>query len=140
MPGETVLESGSMNFPNFKAAQRSPLATELFKIEGVTGVFFASDFITVSKDADVEWHILKPFVFSTIAEHFASGAPLVAADGDAVSAANTEILDDDDEVVAMIKELLETRVRPAVQADGGDIIYMGFEHGIVLLQVSFFLV
>lgn len=138
MPDEPVLSSGgTLNFPSFRDAQRSPLAKELFKVEGVTGVFLANNFITVSKAADVEWHVLKPFVFSTITEFYESGEPVVREDGsDAQSSANTDILEDDDEVVAMIKELLETRVRPAVQGDGGDIIYRGFEDGIVLLQLQ----
>jgi hypothetical protein len=116
-----VLPSGTMYFPNFKEAQKSGLAKQLFKIEGVTGVFFGADFITVNKETTVPWHMLKPHIFGEIADYYEAGKPIVGDTG--ASTANTEITEQDSEVVAMIKELLETRIRPAVQADGGDIVY-----------------
>jgi len=134
LPGGPVLTSGTMYFPSFKEAQKSGLAKQLFKIEGVTGVFFGADFITVNKETHVPWHMLKPHVFGEIAEYFESGKPIVGETG--ASGANTEITEQDSEVVAMIKELLETRIRPAVQADGGDIVYRGFDSGVVLLQMQ----
>ncbi len=133
LPGCTVMEAGTANFTSADDAGRSPLAVSLFGIDGVTGVFFGADFITVTKDADRDWDTLKPRLLGGIMEHFTSGAPVItqdAADDDAEEAG------EDGEIVTQIKELLETRVRPAVAQDGGDIIYHGFEEGIVYLQMQ----
>jgi Fe-S cluster biogenesis protein NfuA len=141
--GQTVLpttSSESVHFATYRdASSKSELAVALFRIEGVAGVFLTRDFISVNKTPDALWHVLKPLVFEALTSFFDSGRPVLidAADSaSAANAANTAIADEDDDVVAMIKELLETRVRPAVQADGGDIVYRGFSDGIVLLQMQ----
>merc|ERR1711874_108799 len=112
--------------------KNSPLAKLLFRIDGVKGVFFGSDFITVSKydDEGLEWKTMKPEIFATIMDFFLSGLPGVETSGD------TEIYEDDDDTVAMIKELLDTRIRPTVQEDGGDVIYVGYKDGVVTLQMQ----
>jgi hypothetical protein len=116
LPGQRVMEKGTADFTDPQSAERSPLATRLFQIEGVTGVFFGSDFVTVSKRDDKEWHVLKPAILGAIMEHFMSDEPLVypdAAGGEEVAVGGEE----EDEIVAQIKELLDTRVRPAVAQD-----------------------
>lgn len=109
------MEEGTLDFPSISSAFCSPLAKLLFRIEGVNGVFFGGDFITVTKvdDDSVEWKTLKPEIFATIMDFFHSGLPIV--NEDAVPSGGTEILDDDSDTVAMIKELLDTRIRPTVQ-------------------------
>lgn len=136
LPGVKVLEERqTMDFPSIKEAASSPLAKLLFRIEGVKGVFFGSDFITVTKidDEGIEWKLLKPEIFATIMDFFASGMPILI---DVKPSSDTEIHEDDDEVVQMIKELLDSRIRPTVQEDGGDIQYMGFENGVVKLKMQ----
>jgi Fe-S cluster biogenesis protein NfuA len=133
LPGRTVLGEGVADFLDRAAAARSPLARLLFEIDGVNGVFLAQDFITVTKAADKAWQTLKPMVLGAIMDHFTSGAPVIEG---AESPAEEEIgADVGDEVVAQIKELIETRVRPAVAQDGGDIIYKGFKNGTVYLHM-----
>jgi hypothetical protein len=112
LPGRDVLGNGTMDFPTYEAAYSSPLAKLLFRIEGVKAVFFGKDFITVSKDENAEWGILKPEIFAVVMDFFASGLPLVT---DAKPNVDTQINEDDDEIVQMIKELLDTRIRPTVQ-------------------------
>ncbi|KAI5622087.1 NFU1 iron-sulfur cluster scaffold-like, mitochondrial [Silurus asotus] len=108
---------------------------QLFRIDGVKSVFFGPDFITITKtDSHMEWKVIKPDVFATIMDFFTSGLPVV--NEDAAPRADTAPSDDDDEVVAIIKELLDTRIRPTVQEDGGDVLYRGFENGIVKLQLQ----
>jgi len=139
IPGRAVLDGGTMEFSSRESASRSPLAERLFEITGVTGVFYGSDFITVSK-SDSDWQHLKPAILGAIMEHYMSGAPLLA-DG---SAGNDDQLDEQDEfyseadaeTVGMIKDLIETRVRPAVANDGGDITFRGFKDGIVFLHMK----
>ena len=139
IPGRIVLDTGTMEFANREAAARSPLAERLFAVPGVTSVFYGSDFVTVTKD-DSDWQHLKPAILGAIMEHYMSGAPLLA-DG---SAGNDEALDEEDEffdeadaeTVETIKDLIETRVRPAVVNDGGDITYRGFKDGIVYLNMK----
>lgn len=135
IPGVKVLEPGqTMDFPNGTAAYCSPLGKLLFRIEGVKSVFFGPDFITITKhDDDVSWKILKPEIFATIMDFFASGLPILT---EGTPSSDTQINEEDDETVQMIKELLDTRIRPTVQEDGGDIIYMGFENGIVKLKMQ----
>lgn len=166
LPGVDVLGKGNTkDFPNTATAHGSPLgeyfyrhiatsmsinlspantltipnfffhhtAKILFRIEGVRGVFFGGDFITVSKQEDAEWGVLKPEIFATIMDFFASGLPLVH---DSKPNADTQINDDDDETVMMIKELLDSRIRPTVQEDGGDIVFMGYNDGIVQLKLQ----
>jgi len=137
LPGCSVLEGGgTYDIPSLTAAKGSPLAKLLFRIEGVKGVFFGKDFITVTKHDDdaYEWKIMKPEIFATIMDFFNSGLPIINADIETLGA--TEIYDDDDDTVAMIKELLDTRIRPTVQEDGGDIVYMGFDDGVVKLKMQ----
>lgn len=134
VPGKTVMETGAMDFDSPREAMKSPLAVKLFSIEGVKGVFYGSDFITVTKDEDSSWAEIKPHAFAAIMDHFTSGAPLISAG----ELDDNAIHDDDDEVVAMIKELLETRIRPAVAEDGGDIAFKKFDPdtGVVVLKMK----
>ena len=135
LPGEAVMSSGTADFRDAEAAERSPLARRLFQIEGVTGVFFGGDFVSVSKSDADDWQLLKPVILGVIMEHFVAGHPLLL--DDAAQTAEAEADDGADaEIVAQIKELLDTRVRPAVAQDGGDITYQGFHNGIVMLQLQ----
>jgi len=131
IPGETVLENGTMFFENRDDASVSPLAQVLFDIDGVSAVFLGADFITVENDK-VDWDELKPAILGTIMEHYTAGLPVVTGE------AKSEVADDDadPEIVAQINELLDTRVRPAVARDGGDITYHGFRDGIVYLRMQ----
>jgi len=133
LPGRTVMERGTANFPNAEAATRSPLATRLFGLDGVTGVFFGADFITVSKDETLSWPQLKPALLGAIMEHFTSGQALLSKSDAPPDEAPAD--EEDGEIVAQIKELLETRVRPAVAQDGGDIIFEAYADGVVYLQM-----
>jgi Fe-S cluster biogenesis protein NfuA len=136
LPGRAVLESGTLDMPNREAAAQSPLATRLFDIDNVGGVFFGSDFIAVTK-TDGDWQQMKPAVLGAIMEHFMSGAPLVAGDAKVADAAADEFFDAKDaETVATIKDLIETRVRPAVAGDGGDITFRGYKEGVVYLNMK----
>jgi Fe-S cluster biogenesis protein NfuA len=136
LPGRSVLSSGTLDMPDQASAAKSALAERLFEIPGVSGVFFGSDFITVSKAAG-EWQQLKPAILGAIMEHFMSGAPLLKAEEQAGSTAGDEFFDAADaDTVATIKELIETRVRPAVANDGGDITFRGFKDGIVYLDMK----
>ena len=133
LPGRTVLETGTADFTNAEEAERrSPLASHLFGIDGVAAVFLGADFITITKSAEKEWHVLKPAILGAIMEHMTTGL-LVISDDPATEA--TEETGEDSEVVVQIKELLETRVRPAVAQDGGDIVFEGFDSGVVYLQL-----
>ncbi|MGY3694106.1 Fe-S cluster biogenesis protein NfuA [Bradyrhizobium sp. USDA 3240] len=139
IPGRAVLDSGTLEFSSVETAARSPLAERLFAVSGVTGVFYGADFITVTK-ADGDWQHLKPAILGAIMEHYMSGAPLLA-DG---TAASDDARDEEDEffdeadaeTVEQIKDLIETRVRPAVANDGGDITFRGFKDGIVYLNMK----
>src|SRR5688572_22899483 len=124
LPGRTVLGEGTMEFRDRDTAGRSPLAEKLFGIPGVTGVFYGSDFVTVTK-ADGDWQHLKPAILGAIMEHYMSGAPLLADGSSEDEAAEEFFSDADAETVATIKDLIETRVRPAVANDGGDITFRG---------------
>jgi Fe-S cluster biogenesis protein NfuA len=132
LPGRSVMEEGTADFASAEAALRSPLAKRLFAVDGVTGVFFGSDFVSVAKRDDKEWYVLKPAVLGAIMEHFTTGDPLLLADDAADAAPAAE----DDEIVQTIKELLDTRVRPAVAQDGGDIVFKSFEDGVVYLHMQ----
>jgi Fe-S cluster biogenesis protein NfuA len=134
LPGCTVMPSGTANFTDPGSVARSPLAERLFALPEVTGVFLGADFITVSKNGDSDWHQLKPAVLAAIMEHFTAGRPVVLADSAAPDVAAEG--EEDDEIVTQIKELLETRVRPAVAMDGGDIIFEDFEDGVVYLHMQ----
>ncbi|XP_040569903.1 NFU1 iron-sulfur cluster scaffold homolog, mitochondrial [Lepeophtheirus salmonis] len=138
LPGVPVLETAgsTIDFPQPSAAFCSPLAKLLFRVEGVKGVFFGPDFITITKEEEVnaEWKLMKPLIYATIMDFFASGLPIV--NEDAKPHSDTEIHEDDDDTVAMIKELLDSRIRPTVQEDGGDIVFMGFDDGVVKLKMQ----
>jgi Fe-S cluster biogenesis protein NfuA len=134
LPGREVLPEGAMDFPSAETAGASPLAQRLFTVGGVTGVFLGPDFITVTKD-DSDWAHLKPMVLGAIMEHFTSGAPVLAEPGAAAESAHADYDGEDEEIVAQIKELLDTRVRPAVAQDGGDIVFHGFKEGTVFLHM-----
>ena len=137
LPGKVVLADGTAEFRDAEsAAIASPLAGRLFAIPGVTGVFFGYDFITVTKD-EADWQHLKPAILGAIMEHFMSGAPVMAAETGGLGQSSGEEFYDsgDEEIVQTIKELLETRVRPAVAQDGGDITFRGYENGTVFLHM-----
>lgn len=138
IPGEPLSTSGqTYEFLSSQEARTSPLASALFDIPGVKMVFFGPDFISVSKTEDTQWALLKPEIYSVIIEHFSQGKQLFyegRAEGEGPE--DTRILDTDSEVVAMVKELLDTRVRPAIQEDGGDIEYKGFNEDSGIVTVS----
>lgn len=133
LPGRAVLENGTLDIRDKAAAATSPLATRLFDIPHITGVFFGSDFISISQDGG-DWQQMKPAILGAIMEHYMSGAPLVAEG----AAADAEEFFDaaDADTVATIKDLIETRVRPAVAGDGGDITFKGYKEGIVYLHMK----
>jgi Fe-S cluster biogenesis protein NfuA len=142
LPGRQVMTTGTRDFSTPEDAAASPLASALFDLGDVTGVFFGSDFISVSAAPGVEWAQLKPQVVAMLLDHFVSEAPLFAG-GDASAIAvpaddDTDFGNDpaDADVVAQIKDLIETRVRPAVAGDGGDIVYRGFREGVVYLTMQ----
>ena len=136
LPGRAVLESGTLEMRSPSEAAQSPLAERLFAVSGVSGVFFGSDFIAVTKDGGSEWPQLKPAILGAIMEHFMSGAPILAAATDGGAEADEFFEAGDAETVATIKELIETRVRPAVANDGGDITFRGFKDGVVYLNMK----
>lgn len=134
LPGRAVMAAGVADFTDPSAAEASPLARRVFTVDGVTGVFLGTDFVTVTKAEGQDWYVLKPSILGAIMEHFLSDDPVVdpnvelaqeGAPGD----------EDDDELVKQIRELIDTRVRPAVAQDGGDIIFRGFDRGIVYLHM-----
>ncbi len=135
LPGRTVLADGTLDMPDPEHAAQSPLAERLFDIPGVSGVFLGSDFITVTKAAG-EWQHLKPAVLGAIMEHFMSDAPIVRSEVKGPAAAEEFFAAGDAETVATIKELIETRVRPAVAGDGGDITFRGYKDGVVYLAMK----
>jgi len=135
LPGRTVLATGTLEMRDKAEAVKSPLAERLFEVPGVGGVFFGSDFITVTK-TDSDWPQLKPAILGVIMEHFMSGAPVVADDADQGSEAAEFFEAGDADTVATIKELIETRVRPAVANDGGDITFRGYRDGVVYLAMK----
>jgi len=135
LPGRAVLETGTLDMPSRQAASQSPLAERLFDIPNVGGVFFGSDFISITK-TDGEWQQMKPAILGAIMEHYMSGAPLLAS-GAEPAAADDEFFDEKDaETVELIKDLIETRVRPAVAGDGGDITFKGYKEGVVFLTMK----
>jgi len=133
LPGKIVMEKGTADFRNAEAAKRSPLALNLFKVDGVEGVFFGSDFIAITKNDHHEWQMLKPSISETIIEYYKSGAAItLQGEEDKTGTSNTE----DNEAVIKIKDIIETKVRPAVAKDGGDITFQSFDNGIVYLQMK----
>jgi Fe-S cluster biogenesis protein NfuA len=135
LPGRAVLDGGTLELRGKEEAAQSPLAERLFGVAGVSGVFFGSDFIAVTKDVG-EWQQLKPMILGAIMEHFMSGAPLLSTGSAGESDADEFFDAADAETVATIKELIETRVRPAVANDGGDITFRGFKDGVVYLNMK----
>jgi Fe-S cluster biogenesis protein NfuA len=133
LPGRVVLEQGTADFADADQAQRSPLARRLFEVEGVERVFLGSDFITVTKAATQDWQIMKPAVLGGIMEHFTSGEAVLRPEETTGAAASAE---EEDEIVTQIKELLDTRIRPAVAQDGGDIVFHSYEDGVVYLHMQ----
>jgi Fe-S cluster biogenesis protein NfuA len=131
LPGVAVMPSGTANFTTKEATARSPLAERLFGLPEVNGVFLGGDFITITKNDDSDWFQVKPAVLAAIMEHFMTGQPVITGAADEPAAEG-----EDDEIVSAIKELLETRVRPAVAQDGGDIIFEDFADGIVYLHMQ----
>ncbi len=135
LPGQTVLELGTADFPSAEAAEKSPLAKRIFAAGNVTGVFFGTDFVTVTKADGMDWQHIKPAILGAIMEHFQSGA--VVIDGDATAAGgHAAHTGPDGDIVRQIKELLDSRVRPAVAQDGGDITFHGFDRGVVYLHMQ----
>jgi Fe-S cluster biogenesis protein NfuA len=134
LPGQAVMETGTADFPSADTAGPSPLAKRIFGVSGVAGVFFGPDFVTVTKDEPIDWNHIKPAILGAIMEHFQSGLPVL--EGDDVSGGHAEHSGPDSAIVGQIKELLDTRVRPAVAQDGGDITFHGFDRGIVYLHMQ----
>ncbi len=131
LPGREVLPGGTAEFKAAEDCASSPLAARLFTLQGVRGVFFGRDFISISKADDTDWSMLKPMVLAALMENFSTGQPVVLPNASAAA----EGAEEDDELVVQIKELLETRVRPAVMMDGGDIVFNRFEDGVVFLEM-----
>jgi Fe-S cluster biogenesis protein NfuA len=135
LPGRVVLDNGTLDMPTRDAAKQSPLAERLFDIANVGGVMFGSDFIAVTK-TDGDWQQIKPAVLGAIMEHFMTDAPLLASDAQPAGEADEFFDAADADTVATIKDLIETRVRPAVASDGGDITFRGYKEGIVYLNMK----
>ena len=135
LPGKVVMDEGTAFFQNISEASNSPFARRLFEVDGVDGVFFGSDFITITKSQLIDWQVMKPLILGSIMDHYNSGQQTITKEEkvDIVSDDNDQ---KDSEIVKQIKELLDTRVRPAVAMDGGDIIYDSFKDGIVYLHMQ----
>jgi Fe-S cluster biogenesis protein NfuA len=134
LPGRYVMGQGTADFASLASAERSPLAMALFDLPGVARVFLGGDFITVTKTDETSWQSLKPQVLATIMDHFVAGRPVIeAGSGEDLG---EEVAPEDEEIVAQIKELLDTRVRPAVAGDGGDIVFRGYREGVVRLHMQ----
>ena len=140
LPGRMVMTSGTAHFITAAEAQVSPLARAIFALDGVDGVFLGADFITVTKKESEDWSHLSPFVLGTIMDHFMKGFPVIDEVGagspnePVTMAENYDPMDE--KIVTQIKELIETRVRPAVAQDGGDIVFHGFQKGVVTLHMQ----
>lgn len=131
LPGQAIMAHGTADFASREAAERSPLAIRLFEVEGVARVFLGSDFVSITKADAEEWHVLKPAILGALMEHLTAGRKIIEDGSDGAAPEGQ-----DSDIVKEIKELLDTRVRPAVANDGGDIIYRGFEGGIVYLHLQ----
>lgn len=136
LPGCEVVRPKPVEIPDRETAEaKSPLAARLFKIDGVTSVFLGADFVSISKAEDFDWNLLKPQILTSLLEHFSNGLPVLSDENAAPESSSHDISEDDDEITVQIKELLDTRVRPAVAQDGGDIIFDRFEDGVVFLHM-----
>lgn len=138
LPGREVMGEGTADFARAEGAERSPLASRLFSVDGVRRVFLGGDFVTITKADDKDWGLLKPALLGIIMEHFTTNQPIMLNDGIPAEGAPAAVPagEEDDEIVIQIKELLETRVRPAVAQDGGDIVFHSFEDGVVYLHMQ----
>lgn len=136
LPGQTVLDLGTADFPSAEAALASPLAARIFAVPGVQAVFFGNDFVTVTKGETTLWDHIKPAILGAIMEHYQSGAPVMAGEAVAAGGHAANHSEEDADIVRQIKELLDTRVRPAVAQDGGDITFHGFDRGVVYLHMQ----
>ena len=135
LPGKVVMDDGTAFFQNIEESSNSPFAKRLFDVDGVEGVFFGSDFITITKTQSIDWQVMKPLILGSIMDHYNSGEETISKD-EKNDNKNIKSDDKDDDVVKQIKELLDTRVRPAVAMDGGDIVYDSFKDGIVYLHMQ----
>lgn len=133
LPQQDFLASGSVNYASREGSENSPLASELFRIEDVAGVFIGQNFVSVTKAATSDWDVLKPIVLSSLMQFISSGQTAVETDSNEIS---FEVSDEDADVVAQISALIDEKVRPSVAGDGGDIVLKGFEKGIVYLQLQ----
>ena len=137
LPGQPVMDSGTRDFPDAESAEASPLAQALFDTQMVEGVFFGSDFVSVTAAPGVSWTDLEPLVVETLLDHFVTGAPLFKAGSAAAIQVDPDFEEapEDADIIEQIKELIETRVRPAVAQDGGDIVYKGYREGHLYLSM-----
>ena len=135
LPGKVVMEEGTAFFQNVEEGSNSPFAKRLFELDGVEGVFFGSDFITITKNQSLDWQVMKPLILGSIMDHYNSGDVTINIQkkNDDTS---LKVDDNDTDIVKQIKELLDTRVRPAVAMDGGDIVYDSFKDGVVYLHMQ----
>ena len=135
LPGKVVMEEGTAFFQNVEEGSNSPFAKRLFELEGVEGVFFGSDFITITKNQSLDWQVMKPLILGSIMDHYNSGDVTInnQKKNDDTS---LKVDENDTDIVKQIKELLDTRVRPAVAMDGGDIVYDSFKDGVVYLHMQ----
>ena len=136
LPGKVVMQEGTAFYQNIEEAKDSPFAKKLFGVDGIEGVFFGSDFITITKSQDLDWEVMKPLVLGSIMDHFNSNDETISNQEKSNSADSFKENNEDSDIVKQIKELLDTRVRPAVAMDGGDIVYQKFEEGIVYLHMQ----
>lgn len=132
LPGCVVMPEGTASYVVGQPCENSPLARRLMDVEGVTGVFFGSDFVTITREPTQEWHLLKPPILGILMEHFVANLPVVTGEG----ATSAPTYDTSDPLIFQIRELLDTRIRPAVAQDGGDIVFHSFEDGIVYLKMQ----
>lgn len=136
LPGKVIMKEGTAFYQNIDEAKDSPFAKRLFGVDGIEGVFFGSDFITITKSQDLDWEVLKPLVLGSIMDHFNSNEETTISAVDSKNSDSLKENNEDSDIVKQIKELLDTRVRPAVAMDGGDIVYQKFEEGIVYLHMQ----
>ncbi len=135
LPGRDIAPQGGVHYASVSEATSSPLAQRLFTLQGVAAVFLGSDFVSITKEDDTDWVMLKPMIMAAMMEHLSTGQPVMNDKQEGSSAGHAGSSEDDDEITAQIKELLDERVRPMVAMDGGDIVFDRFEDGVVFLQM-----